>query len=68
MKISRRDPLESISLKLPEGMLKASRRNAQAFRLSRMEYLRRAIEKMNTEAEAQPLAERMTRASLEVRR
>ena len=60
--------MESISLKLPEQMLKASRRNAQAFRLSRAEYLRRAIEKMNTEAEAQLLAERMTRASLKVRR
>lgn len=60
--------MEAISLKLPEQLLRASRRYAQAFRLSRAEYLRRAIERMNKESEAQLRAKRMTAASLKVRR
>lgn len=60
--------MEAISLKLPERLLKAIRRYAQAFRLSRAEYLRRAIERMNKDSAARQRAERMAAASLKVRR
>lgn len=60
--------MEAISLKLPGELLRASRRYAQALKLSRAEYMRRAIERMNREAEARLRAERMARASLKVRR
>ena len=60
--------MEAISLKLPEDLLRASRRYAQALKLSRAEYMRRAIEKMNREAEARLRAQRMAAASLKVRR
>ncbi|MGH7836648.1 MAG: ribbon-helix-helix protein, CopG family [Candidatus Binataceae bacterium] len=60
--------MESISLKLPAALLKASDRLARLLRLSRAEYMRRAIEEMNREAEARARAERMARASRKVRR
>ena len=60
--------MEAISLKLPEELLRASGRCARALKLSRAEYLRRAIDKMNREAEARLRAKRMAAASLKVRR
>lgn len=66
--ISREESLEAISLKLPAELLKASQRYAQALRLSRAEYVRRAIERMNKEAAARLRAERLAAASLKVRR
>jgi predicted DNA-binding protein len=60
--------MESISLKLPEELLEASARCAKALGIPRAEYIRRAIERMNREAEARALAARMARASRKVRR
>lgn len=60
--------MEAISLKLPEELLKASGRHARALRITRAEYLRRAIERMNRESAARLRAERMKAASLKVRK
>jgi predicted DNA-binding protein len=60
--------MEAISLKLPEDLLKRSNRCARALGIPRAEYIRRALEKMNQEAETQALASRLDRASRKVRR
>ena len=58
----------AISLKLPGKLLETSKRCASALGISRAEYIRRAIERMNREAEARVRAERMARASRKVRK
>lgn len=58
----------SISLKLPEDLLSKSSQCAEAARLSRAEYIRLAIERMNRETEARIRAERMAEASRKVRK
>ncbi len=60
--------MEAISLKLPEDLLQEARRCAQALRLSRAAYIRRAIERTNRETEARLRAERLAAASRKVRR
>jgi predicted DNA-binding protein len=60
--------MESISLKLPEDLLETSERCAKALGIPRAEYIRRAIERMNREAEARTRAERMVTASRKVRK
>ncbi len=60
--------MESISLKLPANLLQISDRCARALGISRAEYVRRALERMNHEAEARARAERLARASRKVRR
>jgi metal-responsive CopG/Arc/MetJ family transcriptional regulator len=60
--------MESISLKLPQDLLETSDRCAKALGVARAEYIRRALERMNREAEARARAERMARASRKVRR
>ena len=60
--------MESIFLKLPEHLLETTDRCARALGISRAEYIRRAMERMNGEAEARALAERMGRASCKVRK
>ena len=60
--------MESISLKLPQELLETSDRCAKALGVPRAEYIRRALEKMNRDAEARARAERMARASRKVRR
>jgi len=60
--------MESISLKLPADLLEASRRHARALGIPHADYIRRAIESMNREAEARARAERMARASRKVRK
>jgi predicted transcriptional regulator len=60
--------MEAISLKLPEDLLKQSSRIARALGIPRAEYIRRALEKMNREAEAQARARRLADASRKVRR
>ncbi len=60
--------MESISLKLPEDLLEASDRCAKALGVPRAEYIRRALERMNREAELRARAARMARASRKVRR
>jgi metal-responsive CopG/Arc/MetJ family transcriptional regulator len=60
--------MEAISLKLPKDLLETSERCARALRIPRAEYIRRAIERLNRECEARTHAERMARASREVRK
>ena len=57
----------AISLKLPDDLVKASGEYARALQLSRAEYIRRAIERMNRETRAQLRAERLAEASRRVR-
>jgi len=60
--------MEAISLKLPEELLKRSDRCAKSLGIPRAEYIRRAIERMNHEAEARALDLRIEDASRRVRR
>jgi metal-responsive CopG/Arc/MetJ family transcriptional regulator len=60
--------MEAISLKLPEDVLDESGRRAKALGVSRAEYMRRAIEKMNRETRAQLRAARLAAASRKVRK
>ncbi len=60
--------MDSISLKLPEELLEASDRCARALGIPRAEYIRRAIERMNREAEARQRAARIAAASRKVRK
>ena len=60
--------MESISLKLPEDLREASDRCARALGISRAEYIRRAVERMNREADARASAERIACASRRVRK
>jgi hypothetical protein len=60
--------MEAISLKLPEDLSSACRRYAQALRVSRAAYIRRAIERMNRHTQAQLRAERLAAASFRVRK
>lgn len=62
LEIFRANVMESISLKLPEKLLEASDRCARALGIPRAEYIRRAVERMNREAEARARAERIARA------
>ncbi|MGH7915711.1 MAG: CopG family transcriptional regulator [Candidatus Binataceae bacterium] len=55
-------------MKLPEDLLANSDRCARALGIPRAEYIRRAIERMNREAETRARAERMGRASRKVRK
>ena len=57
----------AISLKLPDDLAQASSHYAQALQLSRAEYIRRAIERMNRETRAQLRARRLAEASRKVR-
>ena len=59
---------ETISLKLAEDLLEASQECAGALRLSRAEYIRRAIERMNRETRAQLRAKRLAEVSKRVRK
>ena len=57
----------TISLKLPDDLLKTSAVCADALQVSRAEYIRRAIGRMNQEVAAKSRAERLFRASMKVR-
>lgn len=59
--------MSTITLTLPEKLLKASSKLAESLRLSRAAYIRRSIERMNRETERKLRAERMMRASFAVR-
>ena len=59
--------MAAISLKLPDVLLEASARCADALRLSRAEYIRRAIERMNRDTRAGIRAERLAHVSRKVR-
>ena len=60
--------MTAISLKLPDDLLEASSRGAEALGVSRAEYIRRAIERMNRETAARARAERLATASRRVRK
>jgi predicted transcriptional regulator len=59
--------MAAISLKLPDDLLEASGRCADALRLTRAEYMRRALEEMNRETRARLRARRLGDASRKVR-
>jgi len=58
----------AISLKLPDDLLETSSKCAEAIHLSRAAYIRRAIERMNRETQAQLRAERLADVSRKVRK
>ena len=60
--------MPAISLKLTDALLEASGRCAKALRLSRAEYIRRAVERMNKDTRAQLRARRLAEISRRVRR
>jgi predicted transcriptional regulator len=59
--------MAAISLKLPDQLLEASGRCADELRLTRAAYIRRAIERMNTDTRASLRARRLRAASSKVR-
>jgi len=59
--------MAAISLKLPADLLEASGRCADALRLTRAAYMRRALEEMNRETRALLRARRLRDASRKVR-
>ena len=59
--------MSAISLKLPDELLEASDRYAHALCLSRAEYIRQAIARMNQDIEAQLRGARLAAASQKVR-
>ena len=59
--------MAAISLKLPEDLLAAAGRCADALRLTRAAYIRRALEQMNRETRARLRARRLREASRKVR-
>jgi hypothetical protein len=58
----------AISLKLPDDLLEASAACAAALHVSRAEYIRCAIERMNRETKAQLRAKRLAEVSHRVRK
>ena len=59
--------MKAISLKLPDELVNASEECAGKLRVSRAEYIRKAIERMNKETKAAFRTERIKQASLKVR-
>ena len=57
----------AISLKLPDKLLELSGQCAKTLRLTRSEYIRRAIERMNRETRSVLRAKRLAEASQKVR-
>ena len=59
--------MTAISLKLPDHLLAASDECAAAGKVSRAEYIRQALERMNRDTRARLRAERLRAASRRVR-
>ena len=59
--------MRTISLSLTDAVLERSGRCAEALAISRAEYIRRAIQALNRETEAQLRADRLANASRKVR-
>ncbi len=57
----------AVSLKLPDELLEASGRCAEALQIPRAEYIRRALERMNRETQQRLRAKRLAEASRKVR-
>jgi metal-responsive CopG/Arc/MetJ family transcriptional regulator len=62
------DDMGAISLKLPDSLLEASGKCAGALRVSRAEYIRRAIEQMNRATRSEIRAKRLAAVSKRVRK
>ncbi|MGD0497876.1 MAG: CopG family transcriptional regulator [Bryobacteraceae bacterium] len=60
--------MRSIALKLPDEMLEESGRLAEHLRISRAEYIRAAIRRMNRKTAAQLRAAKLAEVSKRVRR
>jgi hypothetical protein len=60
--------MTSISLKLPEPLVETSTSCAEALHISRAEYIRRALERMNRETQLMISAKRLAGASKKVRK
>jgi len=60
--------MKLISLQLPDTLLQESERNAESLQVSRAEYIRRAIDRMNRDRRAANRAKRIAAASHKVRR
>ena len=60
--------MAAISLKLPDELAEESGRYADALKLSRSEYIRRAVEEMNRKTRARLRASRLAEASRRVRK
>lgn len=60
--------MSTISITLPDDLLKSSTKFAESLNLSRAAYIRRSLERMNRDTERRMRAERMMRASLKVRK
>ena len=60
--------MAAISLKLPDALLDASGRFAKALRLTRAEYIRRAVERMNKDTRVQLRARRLAETSRRIRK
>jgi hypothetical protein len=60
--------MAAVSLKLPDDLLEKSGHYAQALRMPRAAYIRRAIERMNQETRAKLRAKRLAEASRRVRK
>lgn len=58
----------AISLKLPDDLLEASSRCAEALKVSRAKYIRRAVEQMNRETRRRLRAKRLAEVSQKVRK
>ena len=58
----------AISLKLPDDLLETSGRCAESLKLSRAEYIRRALERMNRETRARLRTKRLAEVSRKVRK
>lgn len=59
--------MSTITVTLPDDLLKNSTRYARSLRLSRAAYIRQSLERMNRETERQLRADRLTQASHKVR-
>ncbi len=59
--------MTAISLKIPEELIEASNQCAAALRISRAEYIRRAIERMNKQTQGDLRVKRLAEASRKVR-
>jgi metal-responsive CopG/Arc/MetJ family transcriptional regulator len=60
--------MRAVSLKLPDDLLETSGRWAKALHLSRAEYVRRALERVNRETRDQLRSKRLAEASHKVRK
>jgi predicted transcriptional regulator len=60
--------MKTVSLKVPDALLKAGDRCARSLQVPRAEYIRRAVERMNRECEALVHGSRLAEASRKVRK